>query len=75
MTEEDEHMDEIGTLFIDECHACDTFGVAIRVLDSGNVRMIYRKVPNAALAKLLRDAADLCEGQEIPEVVTPTQIN
>lgn len=68
-------MDEIGTLFVEECHACEKFGVAIRLLDNGQVRMIYRKVPASALAKLLRNAADLCESPEIAEVVTQSQIN
>ncbi len=75
MTQED-HLDELGSLFIEECYANDTFGLAIRLLDSGRVRLICRKAPGQALAKLLRAAADTCEADpEISQVVTSSQIN
>lgn len=57
------HMDESASIFVGECQANDTFGVAIRVVDEENVRIICRKVPMTALAALLRKAADICEKQ------------
>lgn len=73
---QDEHLDELASLFIEECQAHETFGVAIRVLDESNIRLVCLKVPAASLAKLLRDAADLCERSgQISQIVQNSQIN
>lgn len=74
MTEGD-HMDELGTLFTNECHENGTFGVAIRMIGENDIRLICRKVPVAALAQLLRQAADTCEASELAQIVNNSQIN
>lgn len=48
---------------MDACQDAGTFGVALRLLDTENIRIISRKVPMKALAQLLRQAADICEQQ------------
>lgn len=56
-------MDAKGVEFVDECQSGGSFGVALRVVDEGNVHVIFRKVPMSAVAQLLRQAADICEKQ------------
>lgn len=56
-------MDAKGAEFVDACQDAGAYGVALRLLDSANIRIISRKVPMKALAALLRQAADICEQQ------------
>ncbi|WP_423156447.1 hypothetical protein [Stenotrophomonas maltophilia] len=56
-------MDAKGAEFVDAYQEAGTFGAAIRLLDTENIRIISRKVPMKALAQLLRQAADICEQQ------------
>lgn len=56
-------LDAKGAEFVDVCQDAGTYGVALRLLDSANIRIISRKVPMKALAALLRQAADICEQQ------------
>ncbi|WP_414488383.1 hypothetical protein [Stenotrophomonas maltophilia] len=56
-------MDAKGAEFVDACQDAGTFGVALRLLDTENIRIISRKVPMKALAQRLRQAADICEQQ------------
>ncbi|PJL41062.1 hypothetical protein B9Y78_08125 [Stenotrophomonas maltophilia] len=56
-------MDAKGAEFVDACQDAGTFGAALRLLDTENIRIISRKVPMNALAQLLRQAADICEQQ------------
>ncbi|WP_426355663.1 hypothetical protein ACN9MD_09720 [Stenotrophomonas maltophilia] len=56
-------MDAKGAEFVDACQDAGSYGVALRMLDNENIRIICRKVPMKALAELLRQAADICERQ------------
>lgn len=56
-------MDAKGAEFVDACQDCGTYGVALRLLDTENIRIISRRVPMKALAELLRHAAEICEQQ------------
>lgn len=60
-------MDAKGAEFVDECQDGGSFGVALRLLDSENIRIICRKVPMSAVAELLRQAADICDKQAAKE--------
>jgi len=56
-------MDAKGAEFVDACQDSGTYGVAVRMIDTANIRIISRKVPMKALAELFRQAADICEQQ------------
>ncbi|HEL7630531.1 TPA: hypothetical protein UL921_002362 [Stenotrophomonas maltophilia] len=56
-------MDAKGAEFVDACQDSGTYGVALRLLDTENIRIISRRVPMKALAELLRRAAEICEQQ------------
>ena len=61
--------DELGIAFARACQDDGQVGFAIRLLDSGNVRLIGLSLPASVVADILRTAADVYEAQAGPETV------
>lgn len=62
-------LDELGVAFARACQDDEQVGFAIRLLDSGNVRLIGLSLPSGVVASILRTAADVYEAQAGPETV------
>lgn len=62
-------LDELGVAFARACQDDGQVGFAIRLLDSGNVRLIGLSLPSGVVAGILRAAADVYEAQAGPETV------
>lgn len=62
-------IDDIGVAFARACQDDGQVGFAIRLLDSGDVRLIGLSLPGSVVADILRSAADVYEAQAGPETV------
>lgn len=62
-------IDDIGVAFARACQDDGQVGFAIRLLDSGDVRLIGLSLPGGVVADILRAAADVYEAQAGPETV------
>lgn len=61
--------DELGIAFAQACQEQGQVGFALRLLDSGDVRLIGLSLPRRVVADLLRKAADVYEANAGPETV------
>jgi hypothetical protein len=61
--------DELGIAFAQACQERGQVGFALRLLDSGDVRLIGLSLPRHVVADLLRTAADVYEANAAPETV------
>ena len=61
--------DELGIAFAQACQEQGQVGFALRLLDSGDVRLIGLSLPRRVVAGLLRTAADVYEANAGPETV------
>jgi len=66
---DEELVDAMGMTFAQGCAAVGKVGFAIRLLDSGDVRVIGMSLPTHVVAEMLRDAADAYEDQAPPETL------
>ena len=66
---DEELVDAMGMTFAQGCAAVGRVGFAIRLLDSGDVRVIGMSLPPHVVAEMLRDAADAYEDQAPPETL------
>jgi hypothetical protein len=58
---DEELVDAMGMTFAQGCASVGAVGFAIRLLDSGDVRVIGMSLPPHVVAEMLRDAADAYE--------------
>ena len=61
--------DELGIAFAQACQEQGQVGFALRLLESGGVRLIGLSLPGRVVADLLRTAADVYEANAGPETV------
>lgn len=61
--------DELGIAFAQACQEQGQVGFALRLLDSGDVRLIGLSLPRHVVGDLLRKAADVYEANAAPETV------
>jgi len=61
--------DELGIAFALACQEQGQAGFALRLLDSGDVRLIGLSLPRRVVGDLLRKAADVYEANAAPEAV------
>ena len=66
---DEELVDAMGMTFAQGCAAVGRVGFAIRLLDSGDVRVIGMSLPPHVVGKVLRDAADAYEDQAPQETL------
>lgn len=66
---DEELVDAMGMTFAQGCAAVGKVGFAIRLLDSGDVRLIGLSLPGHVVADLLRTAADVYEANAAPGTV------
>lgn len=62
-------LDELGIAFAQACQEQGQVGFALRLLESGDVRLIGLSLPRRVVADLLRAAADVYEANAAPETV------
>lgn len=62
-------LDELGVAFAQACQEQGQVGFALRLLESGGVRLIGLSLPGHVVAGLLRAAADVYEANAGPETV------
>lgn len=65
----EELVDAMGKTFAQGCASVGAVGFAIRLLDSGDVRVIGMSLPPHVVGEMLRDAADAYEAQAKPETL------
>lgn len=61
--------DELGIAFALACQEQGQVGFALRLLESGDVRLIGLSLPRHVVGALLRKAADVYEANAAPETV------
>jgi len=61
--------DELGIAFALACQEQGQVGFALRLLESGDVRLIGLSLPGHVVGNLLRKAADVYEANAAPETV------
>lgn len=62
-------LDELGIAFAQACQEQGQVGFALRLLESGDVRLIGLLLPSGMVAEMLRTAADVYEAQAVPQTV------
>jgi len=62
-------LDELGLAFAQACQEQGQVGFALRLLESGDVRLIGLSLPGHVVGGLLRTAADVYEANAGPETV------
>lgn len=62
-------LDELGIAFAQACQEQGQVGFALRLLESGDVRLIGLSLPSGMVAEMLRTAADVYEAQAVQQTV------
>jgi hypothetical protein len=62
-------LDDLGIAFAQACQEQGQVGFALRLLESGDVRLIGLSLPGHVVGDLLRTAADVYEASTGPETV------